>query len=44
MNVGVGVGVDPYGVGTPRMMGDISLVSPVSAGGGGNGGGFAMMM
>jgi hypothetical protein len=42
--VNVGVGSDPYGVGMPRMMGDISLASPVVAAGGGGGGGFAMMM
>jgi hypothetical protein len=42
--VGVGVGEGEY---VPRMMGDIQLASPVSAGGnggGGSGGIFAMMM
>ena len=47
VNVGAGMAPDPFGVGMPRMMGDISLSSPVAAvggGGGGGGGGFAMSM
>jgi hypothetical protein len=43
----VGLGQNEYSVGVPRMMGEMQLASPVSAGGnvgGGGGGLFAMMM
>jgi len=47
VGLGINTGDGEYSVGVPRMMGDMQLASPVSAGGNGGvsaGGIFAMMM